>query len=370
MTAGLLYPAACHVSLSRRRFLIGGGALLAVGAAGGGVARASDPELAIIHRYATAADDPWAVAHGVRAMGRDFTIQGGRRAVDYLLARWVEPMPASGQTVLGFPRDVEVHPDMFLSEALLEAGVGVEHAFTYQGRRRTVQDLVDGARARFRPNVVESDANLLPWTVIALARTTRPQRGRWNNAWGETVDLDAVIEQMLRTLEAASRPLADAMAAGLAEAVPAPVHRLTCAGTHMLYSLLTAVAAGYVGRDRAERVQRQVDLLVWRLRAEVALIDRFYRERAGGDDAYLYRLDATLKLLGHAEECLGFGTRHGVVTLTADQEKERRAASARLRPLVADLQSRNRDEVKPRDPNLFSQLVGDTCHARHGLAMV
>ncbi len=368
MTVDLLYPATCHAWPSRRRFLVGAGAFLTIGAAGGGVARASDPDLSIIRRYATAADDPWAVAHGVRAMGRDFTIQGGRRAVDYLLERWVAPMPANGQTVLGFPRDVEVHPDMFLSEALLDAGVGVEHAFTHEGRRRTIQDLVDGARARFRSKVVESDSNALPWTVTALARTTPPPRGKWSNAWGETVDLDAVVEQMLRLLEVASRPLADARGAGGAEAVPAPVHQLTCAGTHMLYSLLTAVDAGYVSRGRAERVQRQVDLLVWRLRAEVALIDRLYRERASGDSAYLYQLDAKLKLLGHAEECLGFGTRRGVVKLGADQQKEQRVASAYLRRLVADLQSRNLDEVKLRDRHLFSQLVGDTCHARHGLA--
>jgi len=41
----------------------------------------------------------------------------------------------------------------------------------------------------------------------------------------------------------------------------APVHGFTCGGMHMLYGVLTAVHAGYTGRDRQERVRRQVDLL-------------------------------------------------------------------------------------------------------------
>jgi hypothetical protein len=301
-------------------------------------------------------------------MGRDFTIQGKRRAVDFLLEDVLDDIPANGQTALGFRPEIEVHANSFL-KTLLEAGVPVDHVFTHQGRRRTVQDVVEGARALLRPRLVDSLPNALPWTLIALTRTTTPRRRPWTNAWGEPVDLDGLVESAVRLLEDATLPIAQAMREGRALAAQAPVHAFTCGGTHMLYALLTAVHTGYAGRDRRQRVQKQADLLVWRLGADVDLIDRFYRTRAGSPIASWYELDTKLKFLGHAEECLAFAARHNVVKLTADQQARRRAASATLRDMLADLETRHLDEAKRLNLELYRQLVGDTCHARHGLTL-
>src|SRR5713101_265562 len=81
------YPATCHPVLTRRQLLLGTGVLLAAPLIHGRAfaAKPSHDGTAIIRNHATSPDDPWAVAHGVRAMGCDFTINGGRRAVDYLL---------------------------------------------------------------------------------------------------------------------------------------------------------------------------------------------------------------------------------------------------------------------------------------------
>jgi hypothetical protein len=206
-------------------------------------------------------------------------------------------------------------------------------------------------------------------SLIALTRTTSPVRGRWTNAWGEPVELDVVVESALQLLEQASLPIAQAMRENRPEAAKAPVHAFTCGGTHMLYALLTAVHAGYVGADRLERVRQQVDLLVWRLGADVALIERFYGERAGRNGAFWYEVDAKLKLLGHAEECLSLGANRGVVALTPEQQSQRRTAVRRVRRLLGELEQRDLDEAKALDRELFRQLIGDTCHARHGLAL-
>ncbi len=367
----LFFPATCHPVLSRRQLLLGGVALLAAGPLAGGrafAAKASDDGMAIIRDHATLPDDPWAVAHGLRAMGRDFTIQGGRRAVDYLLESVLATLPASGKTVLGFPIAVEVHPNMFL-KTILEAGVHLDHAFTHEGRRRTLREVVEGARALLRPRLVISVPNALPWSLIALTRTTSPLRRQWTNAWGEPVDLDALVESALRLLEEASLPVAQAMREGSPETAQAPVHGFTCGGTHMVYGLLTAVQAGYTGKDRRERIQQQVDLLVWRLSADVDLIERFYRApgRAGSAVASWFEFDTKLKLLGHAEECLALAARSKVVKLTAAQQAQRRAAEATLRRMIGDLEQRDLSEARALNPELYKQLVGDACHARHGL---
>ncbi len=365
--AGAFYPETCHrASLTRRQLLAGGTALLAASAIASGGAHAGDDGTAVIRRYASLPDDPWAVCHGIRGMGRDFAMKIGGRAVDWLLETQLAVLPANGSGALGFPIQVEVHPNMFL-KTLLEAGVPLDHGFTHEGKRRTLHDVLEGARGLFRPSQVIGDANALPWSLIAFARTASPRRGRWTNAWGESVDFDAVVESALGLYERASLPLLQAMREDRPETAKAPVHGFTCGGMHMLYGVLTAVHAGYTGRDRQERVRRQVDLLVWRLTADLGLIDRFYRERAGQGGAYWYELDAKVKLLGHAQECLAFATRRGVVKLSPGQQASHREAVATLRRMIEDIEARTLAEARDIDRELFTQLIGDVCHARHGL---
>jgi hypothetical protein len=308
------------------------------------------------------------VAHGVRAMGRGFTLATGRRAVDYLLETVLVGVPANGKTVLGFPSDVEGHPNMFL-KTMLEAGVPLDYAFTHQGRRRTLRDVVEGARGLLRPTLIASKPNALPWSLIALTRTTPVMRRQWTNAWAEPVDLDALVENALRLLEQASLPVAEAMRDGRPETRQAPVHGFTCGGGHMIYALLTAIHAGYTGNDRVRRMQRQVDLLVWRLSADLDLIERFYRARGSSAGDFWYELDAKLKLLGHAQECLAFAELYKAARLTSAQRTQWQAATTTLRRLLVDLEARNLGEAKMMDRELYRQLVGDTCHARHGLTL-
>lgn len=367
------FPATCHSSLSRRELLLAGGVavLLAeplVRGGRGALAGPSDDGAAIVQRYATPLDDPWLISHGIRAMGRTFMLAPGRRAVDYLLETVLVEVGANGRTVLGFPIDAEGHPNMFL-KTILEAGVPLDYAFTHTGRRRTVQEVVDGARALLRPAIGASNPNALPWSLIALSRTTPPSRRQWTNAWGEPVDLDALVEGALRLLEQASLPVAEAMRQGRPETAQAPVHGFTCGGCHMIYALLAALRAGYTGKDRSRRMQQQVDVLVWRLSADLDLIERYYRARGASGADFWYEFDAKLKLLGHAEECLAFADVHKVARLTPAQRTQRQAATATVRRLLVDLDARNLVEARLMDRELYRQLVGDTCHARHGLTL-
>jgi hypothetical protein len=60
----------------------------------------------------------------------------------------------------------------------------------------------------------------------------------------------------------------------------------------------------------------QLQLLTYRLRADPDLIDRYYREIAAAPGVELFRAGATLKVLGHALECLGYAQTHGLWQLS------------------------------------------------------
>ena len=330
-------------------------------------AEAGSDGAAIARDYASIPDDPWAVCHGIRAMGRTFTVTGGRRAVDYLLETHLALVPTpGGRTALAFPEDVEIHPNMFL-KTMLEAGVPLDHPFTHEGRRRTLREVLDGARTLFRPTQVAGSPNMLPWSMIAFARTTTPLKARWTNGWGEAVDFDPIVEAALGLMEQGSLPLMHAMREGQPLASKAPVHAFTCGGTHMLYALLTTMDAGYRGRDRLERTRRQVDLVLWRMTADIELMGRFFDERPPPVGRHWFELDAKLKLYGHAEECLALATRHGLVTLTAAQQAQRREATVALRGMLEEMEKKTLREARALHSELYRQLVGDACHARHGL---
>jgi hypothetical protein len=365
-SAAPFFPVTCHPLLRRRQFLASGVGLLGSTALGVGHVHASDAT-AIISAHATV-PDPWAVAHGLRAMGPAFAIKGGQRGVDFLLERYVTEVTVNGRTMLAVPRDIEIHPNSFL-KTMLEAGVPTSYRFTHKRRQRTLAELVDGARLLFRPHEM-AEPNQIPWSLIAFSRTTSSVRRRWTNAWGETVDLDASVDGALRSLENASAPIAAARRDGRPLVAKAPVHSFTCGGTHMLYGLLSAVHHGFGGSGTRVRVQQQTALMIWRMGgADVDLISRFYRGYVRSPRNQWEELDSKLKLIGHAEEYVAFATARGVMTLSADQQALRAAGKKLLLELLADVRHRDLTTVRTLAPQTYQQFVGDTCHAQHGLTL-
>jgi hypothetical protein len=109
--------------------------------------------------------------------------------------------------------------------------------------------------------------------------------------------------------------------------------------------------------------------MVWRHGADIALMDRFYGARAGQEGVRWYELDAKLKLLGHAEECLAFTEKRGVAKLTAAQRGQRQAAVVSVKRMLGEVAERGLGDPQSLSRELFRQLVGDTCHAHHGLTL-
>ena len=380
------FRSTCHPPLTRRQVLAGGTGLLVASlaqrpalalegnpqpgpaASGTAYARASTDAKAIIAANATAPADPWLVAHGLRAMGAAFKIKSGQRAVDFLLQEHVTSVTENGRTMLAFRKEDEFHPNSFL-KTMLEAGVPLDHTFTHRGQRRTVSDLVEGARLLFEPSKM-TDPQIIPWSLIAFSRTTPLVRKRWTNAWGHSVNLDDLADGALRDLENASAPLLAAMRSGRPLVARAPVHGFTCGGTHMLYGLLSAIHYGFGGKDARQRVQEQTVLMAWRMGgADVDLIRRFYGQLPRSPQNAWEELDAQLKILGHAEECLAFATKRKVIALTAAQQAQRAEGVRILGELLVDLRRRDAAQARALLPMTYQQLIGDTCHAQHGFTL-
>jgi hypothetical protein len=335
------------------------------------ITRAREILKAIIIEHATTRDNPWLLMHGILAMGNDFTV-GQERAVDYICRRYLREKTVNGKSYFYMPITDEGHINAFLSEAVLDVGIDPSHAFRSNDRDYTIADLIAGAKALFSFNAGSVNPDDLAWSLIVFAYSTDPAQDEWINGYGTPVRFSDVVEFGLNTLEKTTTRYQDAMRKGLLADEPDGIHSFTCAGIHLIHGLSTCLRLGHTRNDLAERMKVQFDILVWRLKSDSRLIDRYYNAVAGQyspEVARIYYLDAKLKLLGHAFQVINQADKFGLFAPTFAQKEDIGRAQQELLDVV--------NAIGPEAPKkfvddevLFHFLVGDACHAYRGLTMI
>jgi hypothetical protein len=318
-----------------------------------------------IERYALSPADPWALVHAIRGLGPGYRLNGESLAA-YVLRTCVRAQEVRQRRYLYIPATIEVHTNMFL-KTFLEAGVPAAEPFACDGRVYHLQDLGAGAQALFRFDPRTFDRNDLAWSLIAFAELRAPT---WENAYGERIELRAVGRVGLQALQEATHELKPYAAAGLPLPQKLPIHRFTCGGTHLCYSVLVAAKHGYLPAAGGAVLQEQLRLLLYRLQADPDLIDRYYREIPTSPVVELFRAGAKLKVLGHALECLGYAQTHGLWQPSAPEQTQLAQAVQEVRGLLASIVTRDLAAMRPRQAQLVQQVVGDACHAFRGLSLV
>lgn len=272
--------------------------------------------------------------------------------------------------------DAEGHFNAFL-KTLLEAGVGLDHAFVVQGRRQTVGDLLSSGKTLFvfdtTLSPLDETRDEAAWSVIAFSMTTPPNKAVWKNAIGQEIRLHDVIASLFAAVEQGSAEYATAMQQGIMPSRKAPIAGFTCGGTHVIYSLAVAVRHGHLGEEGRRRLASILNILIWRLKADMHLADQYYRAMAKtntpADARHLHHLDTRLKFLGHAIEIIQYVRLFGLYTPTVAQEAEIRAATEILAAAILEAGRADIASFRRGDPQLYAFLIGDACHAYHGLTM-
>lgn len=364
--AGGVMFSCCLSPLSRREFL----RAMAVGAVGLALPSPAFSESRegtarrLIERHAATPDDPWALVHGIRALGRDFGFKG-ERAVDYVLRTSVKEEEVKGRGYLHIPANVEVHTNMFL-KTFLEAGVPLDQEVQVNGRSYSLKDLGEGAKALFRFDPKTFDRNDLAWSLIAFSEL---RAGEWENAYGQRIRLKELAAFGLKALQEATEGIKPYFQNSLPLPQKMPIHRFTCGGTHLLYSLLVAAKHGYLGAEGRDRLQEQLQMLIYRLQADPDLIDRYYQRLAQAPGMEVFRADAKLKLLGHALECLGYAKRNGLFRPGRMERERMGKAEQEVGGFFTYFGGLDLQAVRQRSAQLHQQIVGDICHAYRGMRL-
>lgn len=335
-------------------------------------ARSSAEELLRAQCRTWAADpkNPWALAHGIVLDGRAFKARDGRPAAEVIVSDFLLREGADFRFPAFAPdgTPVEPHPNL-LVKTLLLAGYPLSRSFRAQGGPLTLGALVEDLKRDFRRESALSPHGA--WTLDALSQAL-PPGATFTNGAGETIRLDAVMDEALALLEREQAELMAGLKAGLPQ-VPKRqqgIYAHPCGGLHLFQAVATHARHPSVRKAWGARLDAQVDVLLYRLGSESRQYDAALT--ATPPSQRLPVLVQMVKFYGHFLETLGrYRDETGWTPSPAQAqavEQARALLDGAVRRLDASGTFRDMEALRSGHFQLYLDLIGDSCHAAHGLS--
>ncbi|HYO56323.1 hypothetical protein [Archangium sp.] len=323
------------------------------------------------HTWAADPKNPWALAHGIALEGRAFKARDGRSAADVIIADFLRREgPGPDLRFDAFAADgtpVEPHPNL-LVKTLLLAGHPLSRSFRASWGPVTLGALVEDLKRDFRRDDALSPHGA--WTLDALSHAL-PPGATFTNGAGESIPLDAVMDEALALLEREQAELVAGMKAGLPQ-VPKRkqgIYAHPCGGLHLFQAVASHARHPAVRKAWGPRLDAQVDVLIYRLGSESRQYDSALTSAPPQ-----YRLPVLIQMVkfyGHFLETLGrYREETGwkpTPAQTQAVEQARALLDGAVRRLDASGAFRDMESVKTAQYQLYLDLIGDACHAAHGL---
>lgn len=341
----------------------------------------------ILSHYAREINTPSPLIHCIRAFGKNFKLNDGSSALEFLCSRFAAEKEVGGKRYVYFQRDAEVHGNSFL-KTMLEAGVSPDQPISVGSNRYTLRDLGESAKALFRFDPQNFDryepgmlGQHLPWGLIAFSILVQPNQATWTNAYGETINLPDVIDKTLTVYEGVCGDIEGTVGHGEMESLAfrQAIAKYSCAGMHNVYGYFSCLNHGYTGSNLQSRLNKLLDNVLLRLKGDSLAIDR-EAEAAKADPNLVNRLAVEgqggklaskgvaptntlevmryrfqIRMLGHALEAINYAQLHKLFTLTPTQKGRLQAGEQLLYEYLVKLRA---TDLEPH-LNWYSKSVSD-----------
>ena len=326
--------------------------------------------------------NPWALAHGMCALGASYAASDGRRAADVIMGDFLQKGPRSGPTLpYGFAQyakdgtPVEPHTNLNVKTLVL-SGLPMTTAFeTKAAGKVTLGQLVDGVKRGF-VHVPQNPAYWadVGWTLDLLADVLKPGPSAvFTNGAGTPVDFNRVMDDALGELERSQSDLLEAMDKGLA-VVPKRkqgIYAHSCGGLHLVQAVFHWARHRAVRKAWGTRLDRQVAVLGWRLGSERGQYEAALQAAPAPYQRKI--LVQMLKFYGHFLETWGRLRAEKARAPSAEEKKLVATARALLDDAVRRLTAAGAFDQQAQwlqqDRQTGLDLIGDSCHAAHGMAL-
>ncbi len=355
-----------------------------------------------VSHYARELNNPSALIHAVRAFGKNFKLNDGVNAVDYLCSKHAAEKEINGKRYVYFPREAEVHDNSFL-KTLLEAGVSPDRAITVGDSKYTLRDLGESAKALFRcdpKNLQRYDPSLLrqhlPWGLIAFSTLAPPTQSTWVNAFGETINLPEVIDAGLTAFESSCSDVGDKIAQSEGEPIEfrKEMAGYSCSGMHLYYGFFSCLKNGYRSNNLPARLQGLFNDLVYRLEGDAKALrteteaarqygQQYVRGIGVGPDGKsttkgspppnvieVMGLRHMIVAAGHAFEAINYAQLHRLFTVSAEQKKRLQAGEKYLHEILVKLRAIDLGPFMYWHEKFVSDVVIAVAHAARGMKLL
>lgn len=334
----------------------------------------------MVEKYAGDPQNPWAVAHGFLARGKDFKLADGRPAIPHLFATYAEPRTLGALNFWGFPKKageilVEPHTDLLIKN-MQEAGVPPDADFPHADKKISLAELY---RYTLLKTFLVADKNKssfegpndIPWGLQALATWAPGPELQWITADGVPMDLDYLTTFLVAVVTQESAFMFQALQNGQRfERSGQNLFNYTCGGAHLVQGASYAVARGFGGPKDRKAMEAQVILLHYRLPIELSIYESAMARAPKMRGKLLVQ---QMKFLGHWLETTSKLSALGFYTPDATQQKLSETAAQKLVLTVQAIRDSgaldNMETIRKADEQLYLDIVGDGGHAIRGLEL-
>lgn len=329
--------------------------------------------------WAAQPNNPWALSHGITAHGATYLARDGRKASEVIIHDFLLHSSKPSETTYGFERyaadgtPIEPHTNLN-AKTLVLAGLPLSTEFGTRFGKVTLQGLVAGVERGFH-HVPTSEEYWrdVGWTLDLLAATRRPGKAAiFANGMGEKIDLNVVMNDALDYLERTEADLAQGLDRGLPQVDKRKqgIYAHPCGGLHLVQALGSWARYPEVRSRWGPRWEKVIAVLFYRLTSERRQYEAALQQVAQKPPLRLLVLTQMVKFYGHFLETAGrFKSEAGFVPAAA-QKQQIETAKALLDTAVRELQAvkafESMEAIKASQPQVYLDLIGDSCHATHG----
>ncbi len=323
-----------------------------------------------VKKGARDANNPWALAHGLLAFGKELRASNGELATDTAMA-FLEKSNVDGKTVWAFPQrtkdhvPVEPHRNSIVL-SLLSAGVPLDHSFRLPSTARVTLKSVlnDSWRYLSQPDQ-ENDWKNHAWTLSSFLVANRAMPSAFSK---RHKTLKTISARTLDELSVRQAFLAKRMKANEPEKVEKRkqgIYGHTCGGLHFVQAAV--MSAAYLNTPEAQKkIQKQLQITLFRWEAE----RRIYQSVLKAQPRYKWLiLVQELKFYGHVLETFALAHQWGVLKSNEDLKTKLGQVAHDLGKTVAALKPAYQKQESIRDTTnqTYLDMIGDGCHAIRGL---
>lgn len=311
--------------------------------------------------------NPWALAHGITGLGASFAAADGRLARKVIVEDFVQPGPVFQRFALD-STPIEPHVNL-IAKTLVLSGVPLTTPFKTASGVVTLRQLVDKAKADFRTPQSHAQWAGAAWSLDLFSQVMKPG-DTWLGADKKTISIDALMDEALKQLEDDTDELQKGLRQGLPQVDKRKqgIYAHPCGGMHFIQAVLGWARHPSVRKNWGQRVETQMAVLMYRLESERRQYDAAIQQAPALAVQILVQM---MKFYGHFLETTARAKSDLKWVPTTLQRDTVSRAKALLDFAVRELETRkvfdSMETIKAKQPQLYLDLIGDACHAAHGL---